>query len=454
MAVLTISEKAPLLLTNLPGPKAQAHVARDRSVMSPSYTRPYPLVIDHGQDIHVWDVDGNRFIDLNAGIATTATGHSHPDVVRAIQQQAEKFIHMSGTDFYYEPQIALAEQLVQLVPGDFPKQVFFTNSGTEATEAAIKLARYTTGRQRLIAFYGGFHGRSMGALTLTASKAVHRAGFGPLLPGVSHAPYGYCYRCPVNLRYDSCDIDCVGFIEKTLFAREFPPDEVAAIFVEPVQGEGGYVVPPPEFMPRLRELCDRHGILLVADEIQSGMGRTGRMFALEHFGVVADITLVAKGIASGMPIGAMVARKELMTWPPGAHGNTFGGNPLSCVAGLETIKLLQGGLVQNAAQVGAHMLGMLKEMQRRHRSIGDVRGLGLMIGVELVSAWDGYSPNHKLREEVVYRCFEKGVLLLGAGYNTIRFMPPLVIDRETADIALEIFEQALSECEAEGESGV
>jgi len=313
----------PALRSRIPGPKAKGYVARDAEAISPSYTRSYPFVMDHGQGSFAWDVDGSRYIDFNAGIAVTATGHCHPEVVKAIQEQAAKFIHMSGTDFYYGVQIELAEKLNSLVPGSQAKRLFFTNSGTEAVEAAIKLARYYTGRPHMIAFFGSFHGRTMGSLALTASKAVQKKGFAPLMPGVTHVPYGYCYRCAYNLEYPACDLACVEFIE-SLFQNSLPPEEVAAIFMEPIQGEGGYVVPPLEFHVRLRELADRYDILLVDDEIQTGMGRTGKWFAIEHWGVVPDIVTIAKGVASGMPLGAMVAHKKLMTWPPGAHGNTFG----------------------------------------------------------------------------------------------------------------------------------
>ncbi|MBI2845221.1 MAG: acetyl ornithine aminotransferase family protein [Chloroflexi bacterium] len=445
-----IAQKA----TEIPGPKAQKYVERDRESISPSYTRSYPFVMDHGQGSVVWDVDGNRYIDFNAGIAVTATGHSHPKVVEAIKEQAEKFIHMSGTDFYYPVQIELAEKLNSLAPGDEPKQVFFTNSGTEAIEAAFKLARYYTGRPQMLAFLGGFHGRSLGALSLTASKAVQRKGFFPLVPGVTHVPYGYCYRCPYQLTYPSCDVYCVEVIETGLFKQSIPPDEVAAIFVEPVQGEGGYVIPPPMWMPRLRELADRHGILLVVDEIQTGMGRTGKWFASEHFGVVPDIVAIAKGIASGMPLGAMIARRDLMTWPPGAHGNTFGGNPISSAAALATISVIEEeGLLGNAATMGQYMLDACSEMMERHSTIGDVRGLGLMVGVELIRDKKTKEPAAGLRDQVVERAFKKGLLILGTGPSTVRFMPALNIDRETVDEGLTLFEEALSEVEQDRPKG-
>ncbi len=432
-----------------PGPRAREYVERDRSAISPSYTRSYPFVMDHGEGSWVWDADGKQYIDFTAGIAVTASGHAHPDVVQAIRDQAGKFIHMSGTDFYYAVQIELAEKLNALVPGDEPKQLFFTNSGTETVEAAFKLARYTTGRTRMIAFIGGFHGRSMGALSLTASKYVQRKGFAPLVPGVSHVPFGYCYRCAYNLEYPSCDVYCVKYIEETLFKRLFSADEVAAIFMEPIQGEGGYVVPPPLYHVRLRELADKYGILLVDDEIQTGMGRTGKMFAIEHWNVVPDITCIAKGIASGMPLGAMVAKKRLMTWPPGAHGNTFGGNPVSCAAALATIRLIEGSYMQNAAQMGERLIEQLRRMQGKHPSMGDVRGLGLMVGVELVQDKKTKEPAIALRDAVVQKCFHKGLLILGCGASTVRFMSALNVTEDVIDRGLEIFEEALAEAESE-----
>jgi 4-aminobutyrate aminotransferase len=435
--------------SQLPGPQAKAWVEKDTAAVSPSYTRSYPFVMDHGKGSEVWDVDGNRFIDFNAGIAVTVTGHCHPAVVRAIQEQAAKFIHMSGTDFYYPQQIELAEKLTAITPGNEPKQVFLTNSGTEAIEAALKLARYATRRPRFLAFLGSFHGRSMGSLSLTASKSVQRKGFAPLLPGVTHVPYGYCYRCPLHLKYPDCDIACVDYIEDVLFKTAVPPEEVAAIFVEPIQGEGGYVVPPPEFHVRLKELTERYGILFVADEIQSGMGRTGKMFAIEHWGVVPDIVCIAKGIASGMPLGAMVARKSLMTWEPGAHATTFGGNPVCCAAALETIRLIEGGFMENAARVGQRMMDRLNEIMADHPTMGNVRGKGLMIGIELVKDKGTKESAPELRNEVVQRAFEKGLLILGCGPNTVRFMPALNISQEIADEGLAIFEEAFTEVEKE-----
>jgi 4-aminobutyrate aminotransferase len=439
------------LSSDIPGPKARDYVERDKESVSPSYTRAYPFVMERGEGSLAWDVDGNRYIDFNAGVAVAATGHAHPKVVKAIQEQAAKFLHMSGTDFYYAVQIELAEKLDSLVPGDEPKQLFFTNSGAETVEAALKLARFHSGRPRVLAFLGSFHGRTMGALSLTASKVVQRRGFAPLLPGVTHVPYGYCYRCAYNLEYPSCDLYCVDYVEKTLFRQLVPGDEVAAVFVEPIQGEGGYVVPPPEYHARLKELAERWGILFVADEIQMGMGRTGKWFSIEHWGVTPDITLIAKGIASGMPLGAMVARKELMDWPLGAHGTTFGGNPVSCAAATATIKVIEEeGLLENAARMGERMLAAVRGMVSRHEAIGEVRGLGLVVGVELVTDRQTKEPAPGLRDDIIARAFRKGLLLLGCGLSTVRFMPALTIDANTADAGLAIFEEALTEAESAG----
>ncbi len=427
--------------------RTEEYVRRDAEAISPSLTRTYPFVMDHGKGALVWDVDGAQYIDFTAGIAVTSTGHCHPDVVQAIKDQADKFIHMSGTDFYYAVQVELAEKLNSLAPGNEAKQAFFTNSGTESVEAAFKLARYHTGCPRTIAFLGAFHGRSMGALSLTASKYVHREGFAPLVPGVTHLPYGYCYRCAYNLEYPSCDVYCVKYIEEVLFKRLFSANEVAAIFVEPIQGEGGYVVPPPLYHRRLLEIADKYDILLVDDEIQAGMGRTGRMFAIEHWGVEPDIICVAKGIASGMPLGAMITKKRFMTWPPGAHATTFGGNPVSCAAALATIRLIENGYMQNAARMGDRFMERLRSMQSSHRSVGDVRGLGLMVGVELVKDKETKEPAVELRDAVVQACFKAGLLVLGCGMSTVRFMPALNITSDLVDEGLTIFEGALTDAE-------
>ena len=437
----------PDIRTPLPGPKAKALINRDTASVSPSYTRGYPLVIERGSGATVEDVDGNVFLDCAAGIAVNSTGHSHPDVVRAITEQAGKFLHMSGTDFYYEPQVRLAEALADIVPIKGGVKSFFGNSGTEAVEACIKLSRYATGRDNIIAFLGAFHGRTMGSLSLTASKAIQRRGFGPMMPGVYHAPYADCYRCPIALKPETCAAECLDFIDHQLFVHLVSPDEVAAIVIEPIQGEGGYIVAPDQFLQRLRELTKPHGILLVVDEVQSGMGRSGKMFAIEFSGVEPDMVAIAKGVASGMPLGVASARAGLMAWPPGAHASTFGGNPVSCAAALATIELLRTQLVANAADVGAHMLAGLKALAGKHPLIGDVRGRGLMIGVELVRDRQTKERATDERDAVVLAAFRRGLLLLGAGKNAIRFSPPLVLTRDQADIAVRIFDEALTEVE-------
>jgi len=434
---------APDIKTPLPGPKAKAIIERDKQFVSPSYTRDYPFVIARGEGAVVEDVDGNRFLDCAAGIAVNSTGVSHPDVVKAICEQAGKFIHMSGTDFYYEPQVRLAEELASIAPIEGAVRTFFGNSGTEATEAAIKLARYHTKRQGIIAFLGSFHGRSMGSLSLTASKVIQRRGFGPLLPGVYHARYPDPYRFKGSA--DECAADCLSYIRDQLFVQLIAPDEVAAIVVEPIQGEGGYIVPPAGFLQGLRELATEHGIVLVVDEVQSGMGRTGKMFASEHFGLRADAVNIAKGIASGLPLGVTCARADVMSWPPGAHASTFGGNPVSCAAASVTIKLLKDGLVANAASVGAHLLDGLRVLQRKHPLIGDVRGLGLMIGVELVRNRETKERAIDERNALVQSMFRRGVLVLGAGKNAIRIAPPLVLSRSQADSLLRVMDEALGE---------
>jgi 4-aminobutyrate aminotransferase len=439
-----VRQDLPHLSGRVPGPRAQAIIERDANVVSPSYTRGYPLVVESGEGAIVQDVDGNRFLDFNAGIAVVATGHCHPRVVDAIQKQAARLIHMSGTDFYYEELVALAEKLAEIAPGDVPRRVSFGNSGAEAIEGAIKLARWSTKRDKIIAFFGSFHGRTLGALSLTARKSVQRAGFGPLLPGVVHAPYPNCYHCPFGQREESCAVECVRHIEDVLLKTIAPAQETAAIVVEPVQGEGGYVVPPRKFFDELTRVARENGILLVTDEVQSGMGRTGKMWAGEHFDVVPDILAVAKGIASGMPLGATVARADLMTWPPGAHASTFGGNPVACAAALATIALLEESLVENAARMGQYLRDRMRDWPARFPAVGQVRGLGLMIGVELVRDQATRERAPELRDRVVNRAFERGLLVLGAGENTIRLCPPLVITRDQCDFALEMLETCLA----------
>jgi 4-aminobutyrate aminotransferase len=426
--------QVPNVQTELPGPRARQLLERDERYMSPSYTRIYPLVVERGSGAVIQDVDGNLFLDFTAGIAVTATGHCHPHVVAAIHDQATKLLHMSGTDFYYEPQIDLAQRLCELAPCRGTKRVFFTNSGAEALEAALKLARWNTGRSRAIAFFGAFHGRTYGAMSLSGSKLVHRRGFSPLVPDIHHVPYPRgCTTCS-----DVAGCACVRAIEETMFKRTAPPDEVAAIFVEPIQGEGGYHVPPPGFLPALRDLCTRYGILLVVDEVQTGMGRTGKLFAVEHWNVQPDVICLAKGIASGMPLGAIIAPAEVMSWPAGSHASTFGGNPVSCRASLATLDLLQGGYIANAVDRGEQLRDGLQRLRRQHPVVGDIRGLGLMTAMDLVRDPVQLTPDHDLRDQVIQEAFRRGLLLLGCGESAIRFCPPLCITAEQVDRALDI----------------
>ena len=440
----------PKLVTPLPGPKAKAWIQRDASRVSPSYTRAYPLVVERGEGAAILDVDGNWFLDFTAGIAVTATGHCHPEVVRTIAEQAARLIHMSGTDFYYEPQIRLAEEMAALAPIEGPVKVFFGNSGAEANEAAIKLARYHTGRPRILAFFGSFHGRTLGALSLTSSRAVQRRGFFPLVPGVDHVPYAYCYRCPVNRRVETCDVECFSLATDYLFPRTVPPDEVAAIVVEVVQGEGGYVVPPQKFLDRVQQVARDHSILVIADEVQSGMGRTGRMFASEHFGFKPDIVTVAKGIASGLPLGLCIAKESIMRWTPGAHASTFGGNPVACAAALTTLRLLKEEYLENAVRQGERLQAGVRGVMARHPILGDVRGLGLMVGAEvIVPGTEDRRKDPRTRDAIVDKAFARGLLLLGCGDNTVRFCPPLVVTSEQVDTCLRLFEESVAEAESE-----
>ncbi|MEZ6111434.1 MAG: acetyl ornithine aminotransferase family protein [Pirellulaceae bacterium] len=438
-----LASSPPLITTKLPGPNSARLIAEDERYTSPSYTRVYPLVVRRAQGAMIEDMDGNRFLDFTAGIAVCATGHCHPRVVQAIRVQSERLLHMSGTDFYYQPQSDLARKLVQITPGNGPKRVFFTNSGAESVEAAFKLARYHTRRPHVIAFFGAFHGRTMGALSLTGSKTRQRAGFAPLVPEVSHVDFPDCYQCPRRTTNDSCCWKTFEQIEDDLFRRTVSPDEVAAFFVEPIQGEGGYIVPPHDFHVRLKRLAEQHGILFIADEVQSGMGRTGRMFAMEHWGVEPDIMCLAKGIASGMPLGAIVAKEEVMNWPPGSHASTFGGNPISCVAALKTIQLLEDGLIQDAADVGAYLRQRLLDLMPRYEMLGDVRGLGLMVGVEIVADRVSRKRAPEKAKSIVQAAFRRGLLLLTCGENTLRFCPPLVVSRDQVDMGINILEEVL-----------
>ena len=435
---------APHLKTALPGPKAKALIERDGKVVSPSYTRDYPFVIARGEGATVEDVDGNVFLDCAAGIAVNSTGHSHPTVVAAIVDQAQKFLHMSGTDFYYEPQVRLGEELADTAPMSGQVRTFYANSGTEANEAAIKLARYHTKRYGILGFLGSFHGRTMGSLSLTSSRAIQRRGFGPMQGGTFHAPYANCYRCPVGLTPDRCGAECLEFLEEQILVHLISPDDVAAVLVEPIQGEGGYVVPARAFHERLRALTKQHGMLLMVDEVQSGMGRTGKMWAIEHFGVEPDVVTAAKGIASGLPLGVTIAKADVMGWPPGAHASTFGGNPVSCAAAIATIGLLRESLVKNAAEVGEHLLAGLRALKDKHPIIGDVRGKGLMVGVELVRDRVTKERATTERNAVVDEAFHRGMLILGAGRNAIRFSPPLVLSKSQADTAIRIFDESLT----------
>jgi 4-aminobutyrate aminotransferase len=434
----------PRIVVPPPGPRARAIVDRDSAWASTSYIKEYPLAVASGKGVMIEDVDGNRYLDFMAGIAVASTGYGHPQVVAAIKDAADRFLHICGSDFYYEGMAAICERLARLAPGPSKKRVFLTNSGTEAVEGAIKLARNSTRRAGLVAFKGAFHGRTYGAMTLTSSKARQHAGFGPLLPEVYHVPFGYCYRCEFSKEYPSCELFCVSSIERDLFARQIEPHDVAAIFVEPVQGEGGYVVPPPDYLRALRALCDKYGILLVCDEIQCGIGRTGRMFASEHAGVEPDILLTAKGLASGMPLGAIVAKESIMHWETGAHGSTFGGNPVCCAAALATLDLVERELMANATAMGDRLIAGVRRLAERHVAIGDIRGLGLMIGVELVSDRQSREPAPQLVHDVVQLAFTKGLLLLGCGRSTLRLAPPLVVDAVDVDVGLGIIDECLT----------
>ena len=440
--------RLPHIKTPLPGPKAQALIERDRLVSTPSYPRDYPFVMAKGRGAEVWDVDGNRFLDFASGIAVCSTGHSHPRVVQAIKDAADDFLHISS-DYWHERMTRLCERINALAPMREPVQVFLCQSGTESVEGALKLARYVTGRPRFIGFLGGFHGRSMGSLSFTASKYTQQAGFFPTMPGVTHVPYPNTFR-PLFAGADQGQA-VLDYIETVLFQNNVPPSEVAAILVEPLQGEGGYLVPPDGFLQGLRDLCDRHGILLIFDEVQSGIGRTGRMFASQHWGVAPDIMTLAKGLGSGLPIGMTVAcRRHMEKWKRGAHGNTYGGNPVSCAAALATLDLVEQEYAANAASVGEYFMGCLKALQNRFGCIGEVRGKGLMIGMELVDDRISRKPARELVDRVLTRAFHNGLLLLSCGVSTVRFIPPLMIDRGHVDEAMVLLEAALTEALAPG----
>lgn len=437
------SVEYPRILMKPPGPKGQAVVDKDKQYSSTSYIKYYPLVVSHGAGAMVEDLDGNRYIDFMAGIGVSATGYNHPEVVKAIKDAAGKFLHMCGTDFYYEGMADVCERLAKSAPGESPKRVFLTNSGTEAVEGAIKLVRNSTRRPTLVAFNGAFHGRSYGAMSLTASKTKQRATFGPMLPGIYHVPYPDPYRLGPN----ASDI-VFEYIEKELFKRYISPTEIAAFFIEPMLGEGGYVLPPDDFLPKLAESCKRHGILLVFDEIQTGMGRTGKMWAAEHYGVEPDVLLTAKGIASGMPLGAIIAREDVMRWPSGSHGSTFGGNPVCCAAALATMDVIERDLLSNTIEMGDLLKAGVEKLAQKHLCIGDVRGKGLFIGVEFVKDRETKEPAEKLTEKIAQLAFERGLLLLSCGLNVIRLAPPLVLNRYDVEKGLEILDSVLTDLEA------
>jgi 4-aminobutyrate aminotransferase len=440
--------KRPKIKTELPGPKGREIVEADARYVNPAYPRPaYKLVVERAEGVWAEDVDGNLFLDCNAGVAVCSTGHCHPEVVKAIQEQAARLIHMCGTDYYYRHMPDLARKLEELVPVPGPTRTHFANSGTEAVETALKLAMHATGREKFIAFFNSFHGRTLGSLSLTSSKAAQRRGFKRSALDVTHVPYPNIFRHPFTGEQSDAETvtrACLDWIEKRLFLTTTPPEEVAAIVVEAVQGEGGYVPAPKEFLHGLRRICDEHGILLIVDEVQSGFGRTGKMFACEHYDLKPDIITLAKGIASGLPLGACVARAELMNWKPGAHASTFGGNPVAIAAALKTIELLEGGLVANSAEVGDYLQAGLRRLMSKHDCIGDVRGLGLMVGCELVRGGGSREAAPELRDRVEVECFNRGLIVLGCGYNTIRWSPPLTLTRENVDVALEIFDEALT----------
>jgi 4-aminobutyrate aminotransferase len=433
----------------LPGPKAKAIIERDQNVISSSYPRDYPFVMDHGKGSEVWDVDGNRFLDFAAGIAVTATGHSHPEVVKAIQDQAQKFIHISS-DYYHEKWVELGEKFDAIAPFKEDAISFMTNSGTESVEAAIKLARHFTGRTQFIAFLGAFHGRTMGSLAFTASKPRYHESFYPLMSGVTHVPFPNPYRPVLKSNPgEDCGETVVRYIENQILNKLLPEADVAGILVETIQGEGGYVIPASGFYPALRELCDKYQILLIVDEVQSGMGRTGKWWAIEHFGVEPDIVCVGKGVASGVPLGAIIARRSLVNWEKGSHGNTYGGNPIACAAALKTIDLIEASYMDNAAKIGEYTLDALEEISARHHIIGDVRGLGLMIGVEFVKDRETRQPDKAMRDRVVHLAFEGGLLTLGCGESTIRIAPALNISHQAINEGLKIFEEAITQAERE-----
>jgi len=443
----------PKMVVSPPGPKARDFLKKDERFISPSYVRYYPLVVESADGCVVKDVDGNEYIDLNAGIACMNVGHNHPKVVNAIKSQCDRFLHYSNTDFYYKEVINLAEKLAEITPGSFEKKTYFGNSGTEAVEAAIKLAKWHTRKQLFIGFISAFHGRTMGALSFTASKPAQRRHFFPLMPGVVHVPYAYCYRCPFKLTYPECHYWCIDFIDEYVLQKYAPPEDVAAMLFEPIQGEGGYIVPPPEYFQRLKKLADKYGLLIIDDEVQSGIGRTGKWFAIEHWNVEPDIICSAKALASGLPIGATVARAKIMDWTGGSHASTFGGNPLSCAAAAAVLEIIkEEKLLENANKQGAYALKRREELKERSDIVSDVRGKGLMIGVELVEDKESKKPAAQKAAEVITRSWKRGVAIVTCGTSTIRIVPPLTIQREMLDTALDIVEDTINEVAKEAKA--
>jgi len=439
----------PKIKVTPPGPKAKKVVERDAAVISPSFGRAYPLVVESAQGNIVKDVDGNEFIDMNAGLAVCSVGHGHPKLKKAIKDQVDKFIHYSYTDFFYEDYVDLGEELSKVLPIEGDKKIFYGNSGAEAIEAAMKASRWHTERQGYLAYIGSFHGRTMGAVSLTASKPYQRRKFSPLIPGVEHIFYPYCYRCPFNLECPSCGYACVDYIDEYLFHKYVAPEEVSMLLAEPIQGEGGYVVPPMGYFKKLKKLLDEYGILFAVDEVQSGVGRTGKWFAIEHFGVKPDIVTTAKGIAAGLPLGVMASKAEIQDWTPGSHASTFGGNPVSCAAAMAVLDIIKTeNLLDNATEQGNYIKKRLEEMMETHPMIGDVRGIGLMVGVEIVKDKDSKEVAPKATEEIMMECFRNGLAIVNCGVNVIRWMPPLTITRDLLEPSLEIFEKALSKVEA------
>ncbi len=440
----------PKIVVTPPGPKARELVKKDESLISPSYGRFYPLVVESGKGCIIKDVDGNEFIDFNSGLVCMNVGHSHPKVVAAVKNQCDRFLHYSNTDFYYREVVDLADRLAHITPGSPEKKIFFGNSGAEAVEAAIKLAKWHSRRQLFIAFISAFHGRTVGALSFTASKPTQRRSFFPLMPGVTHVPYGYCYRCPYKLTFPECHYWCVDFIDEYVLQKYIPPEDTAAILVEPIQGEGGYVVPPPEYFQRLKKIADKYGLLFIDDEVQSGMGRSGKWFAIEHWGVEPDIICTSKALASGLPLGACIAKSKVMDWVPGSHASTFGGNPLSCVAASAVIDVIkEEKLLENATKQGAYIMKRLNELKEKSEIVGDVRGKGLMIGMEIVESKESKKPAPQKVNEIMMRSWKRGINVISCGASTIRIAPPLVITKELVDSALDIIEDTTRQVEKE-----